>query len=215
MAVLCFICWYYPMGLYRNAEWTNAVHLRSFLLVLLIWQFFLFTSTFAHMIIAGLPNPDIAASIMNLIFVLMFVFCGILAGPEDLPRFWIFMYRISPFTYIVEGFLGASLADAPVECTDVETLRFAPPTGTDCREYMYKYMSMAGGHLINASSDSIRQCEYCPLSSTNYFLENFNMKFDNSWRNFGLLWAYIAFNITATVVFYWLARVPKKRRVQM
>jgi ATP-binding cassette, subfamily G (WHITE), member 2, PDR len=28
MAVLMFFCWYYPIGLYRNAEPTDAVHER-------------------------------------------------------------------------------------------------------------------------------------------------------------------------------------------
>jgi flagellar biosynthesis/type III secretory pathway M-ring protein FliF/YscJ len=31
------------------------------------------------------------------------------------------------------------------------------------------------------------------------------------WRNFGLLWVYVVFNIFAAVFFYWLARVPKNK----
>lgn len=214
MAIFCFICWYYPIGLYRNAEWTDQVHSRGIIIFLLVWQFFLFTSTFSHMMIAGLPNPDIAAGIMNLIFVLMFVFCGILAGPRDLPGFWVFMYRVSPFTYIVEGFLGSALANAPVVCAPEEILRFTPANGTTCAAYLSDYMSVAGGNLIGTSSESTEECSYCPMSNTNPFLQGINVNFDNRWRNFGILWVYIVFNVAAAVFLYWFARVPKTSKVR-
>jgi ATP-binding cassette, subfamily G (WHITE), member 2, PDR len=46
MAVVIFFCWYYPIGLYRNAIPTNSVHERGFLMFLLVWMFLLFASTF-------------------------------------------------------------------------------------------------------------------------------------------------------------------------
>ena len=36
----------------------------------------------------------------------------------------------------------------------------------------------------------------------------------NMWRNFGILWAYIIFNIFAALGVYWLARVPKGKKVE-
>ncbi len=47
MAVLMFFCWYYPIGLYRNAEPTGAVNERGALVFLFVWAFMMFTSTFA------------------------------------------------------------------------------------------------------------------------------------------------------------------------
>jgi hypothetical protein len=47
MAVLMFFCWYYPIGLYRNAIPTDAVNERGALVFLFVWAFMLFTSTFA------------------------------------------------------------------------------------------------------------------------------------------------------------------------
>lgn len=41
MAVIIFFCFYYPIGLYQNAEPTNAVHERGALFFLLILQFML------------------------------------------------------------------------------------------------------------------------------------------------------------------------------
>jgi ABC-type multidrug transport system permease subunit len=113
MAIFCFICWYFPIGLYRNAEYTDQVHTRGLAIILIVWCFLMFTSTFSHMMIAGLPNPEVGGSVGNLLYTMMFLFCGILAGPTELPGFWIFMYRVNPFTYVVEGLLGATLGNAP------------------------------------------------------------------------------------------------------
>jgi ATP-binding cassette subfamily G (WHITE) protein 2 (PDR) len=113
-AVLMFLCWYYPMGLFRNAEWTNAVTERGGLMFLLVWQFLLFTSTFTHMIIAGVADPITGGNLANLLFSLSLVFCGVLAtpsGPNAFPRFWIFMYRVSPFTYL-GAFLSCTLCES-------------------------------------------------------------------------------------------------------
>lgn len=44
-ALLVFICYYYPVGLWRNAEPTGAVHERGALFFLLLQQFLLFVSS--------------------------------------------------------------------------------------------------------------------------------------------------------------------------
>jgi ATP-binding cassette subfamily G (WHITE) protein 2 (PDR) len=51
MAVLIYFCWYYPIGLFRNAEPTDAVTERGGLMFLLVLTFLLFTSTFTNMTI--------------------------------------------------------------------------------------------------------------------------------------------------------------------
>lgn len=54
MAIVIWACIYYPVGLYRNAEPTNAVHERGALFFLLTWAFLLFTSTFTDMCVAAI-----------------------------------------------------------------------------------------------------------------------------------------------------------------
>ena len=39
-----------------------------------------------------------------------------------------------------------------------------------------------------------------------------NASYDTRWRNFGILWAFIIFNMFAAIGLYWLARVPKKQK---
>lgn len=76
MSVFSFLLWYFPIGLFRNAEWTNQVHERGMTIFMLIWAFFVMTSTFSNMLIAGLPNADIAGGVLTLLFIMMFAFCG-------------------------------------------------------------------------------------------------------------------------------------------
>jgi hypothetical protein len=91
MAVVIFFCYYYPVGLYQNAQHTDQVHLRGALYFLFLLQFMLWGSTFTTMIIAGMPTAEEGANIANLLFSLALVFCGVLASPESLPGFWIFV----------------------------------------------------------------------------------------------------------------------------
>ena len=75
-ALLIFVTWYYPIGLYRNALPAGEVSEREALFFLLVWAFLLFTSTFAHLIIAGVDTAETGANIGNLLFSLCLIFCG-------------------------------------------------------------------------------------------------------------------------------------------
>ncbi|PNS19404.1 Brefeldin A resistance protein [Sphaceloma murrayae] len=212
-ATLLFFCWYYPIGLYANAAQTDAVTLRGAQTWLFIVAFILFSSTFSHMIIAGIETAENGGNVANLLFSLSLLFCGVLRGPSQLPGFWIFMYRVSPFTYLVSGLLSSSIKDSAVACADNEFLRFPPPAGQTCLEYMTPYIQggngvpPAGGYLLDDNATS--QCQFCPISNTNTFLGGVSINPNTTWRDFGILFAYIVFNIAAAAFLYWLIRVPK------
>lgn len=210
MAIFCFLVWFYPVALYRNMQPTDSVDIRSFQTLLLVLVAFLFASALAHMLIAGSPNEEVAGAIGTLMTIMLYAFCGILVGPDALPRFWIFMYRVNPFTYLVSSFMATTLGQAPAYCADTEFQRFAPANGT-CLEYMQKYMNMAGGYLRdNQATD---QCEYCQIDNTDQFLRRINASWDTRWRDFALLWVYIVFNVAAAMFLYRLCRVPKGKKV--
>jgi ABC-type multidrug transport system permease subunit len=207
MAVFIYFCWYYPIGLFRNARPDHAVTERGGLMFLLIWSFLLFTSTAAHMVIAGIETAETGGNIANLLFSLSLVFCGVLVGPKALPGFWIFLYRVSPFTYLVSAMLSVGVANTTVKCSSVEILHFQPLDGTTCGEYMSDYIKMAGGYLTDPQAKS--ECGFCSIGDTNVFLASVSSNYADRWRNFGIMWAYIVFNIAAAVFLYWLVRVPK------
>ncbi|RAQ80304.1 multidrug resistance protein CDR1 [Aspergillus flavus] len=210
MAALMFFCWYYPIGLYNNAKPTDAVTERGGLMFLLIWVFLLFTSTFAHMVIAGIELAETGGNIATLLFSLCLIFCGVLATPENMPGFWIFMYRVSPFTYLISAMLSTGLSGTDVQCEAVELLHFNPPANQSCQQYMAAYIQGAQGYLQNPEATT--GCAFCTVSKTDTYLAAISSNFDDAWRNFGLMWVYIAFNIGAAVFIYWLARVPKGKR---
>ncbi|KAJ5335102.1 hypothetical protein N7452_007505 [Penicillium brevicompactum] len=212
VAVLMFFCWYYPVGLYRNAQMTDAVHERGALMFLFVLLFLWFTSTFSHMVIAGVETAETGGNIANLLFALLLLFCGVVSTPEAMPGFWIFLYRVSPFTYLVSGMLSTAVSGTTAICSSIETLVFDPPANQSCADYLGAYASRTGGYIENPNAMSA--CSFCTISSTDTFLAAVFSFWSEAWRNFGILWAYLVFNIIAALGIYWLARVPKANKTK-
>lgn len=169
----------------------------------------LLTSTFANLCIAGISSEQAAGNIVNLLGLFMFFFCGVIATPQAMPGFWIFMYRCNPFTYLVDGLMSTALARAPATCAANEVLLFQPGSGNGtCGQYMASYISAYGGALFNP--DATENCQYCRITNTDTFLSAVNISFDTVWRSWGILWAFIVFNAVGAVLLYWIFRVPKK-----
>ncbi len=213
MATLVFVSWYYPIGMYRNAIPEGQVVERGALMWMFNWLFLLFTSTFSTMIIAGIETAETGGNLGQLLFSLTLIFCGVLAGPSALPGFWIFMYYLSPFSYLVEGMLATGLANTKVVCSSIEINSFNPPPGKTCAEYMEPYISAFGGYLQENTLNSTPKCKFCSYLETNSVLARMSVYYSNRWRDFGILWAYVLFNICAALFLYWLARVPRKQKV--
>lgn len=76
MALAAYLCWYYPIGLYQNANLTHDVASRGGLTFLFIWAFMMFTSTSTHILVAGIDSADSAGSVGNICYMLCISFCG-------------------------------------------------------------------------------------------------------------------------------------------
>ncbi|KAJ5190035.1 CDR ABC transporter [Penicillium cf. griseofulvum] len=209
MSVLAFFCWYYPIGFYRNAQPTNAVTERSAIMYVLIMLFLSFTSSFSSMVIAAIENAETGSNIAQFMFSLCLIFNGVLSSPSEMPRFWIFMYRLSPFTYYVSAVLSTGLSGATVECSSIEVLTVSPPDGQTCGSYLEPYINTIHGTLLNPEASV--DCKVCTMSRTDQFLANLNIYNSDVPRNIGILFGYVAFNISMTLVLYWFFRVPKPR----
>ena len=122
------------------------------------------------------------------------------------------MYHISPFTYLVSGMLSVGLANAPISCSTEEFLHFSPPSLVSCSTYLAPYIEVLGGYLTPESMNSTSECVFCSVSETNTFLKGVSAEYGDRWRNLGIFWVYVVFNIVAAVGLYWLARVPKGKR---
>lgn len=85
LAILAWASWYWPVfGYHQTSE-------QRGLMLLFVIQFMIFSSTFAHMVIAAMPDAETAGNIATLLFSLMLTFNGVLQTPQALPGFWIFM----------------------------------------------------------------------------------------------------------------------------
>ncbi|KUJ24542.1 uncharacterized protein LY89DRAFT_776636 [Mollisia scopiformis] len=212
-SVFMWALFYYPVGFYKNAEDAGQAIERGGLMWLLFWQFLLFMSTFAHMCISFADTADEGGNVANFLFVLIFFFCGVLATPDSMPRFWIFLYRASPLSYWVSAVLSTGIANVEVTCASNEYTIVNPPNGQTCGDYMADYISRAGGYLLNP--EAMIDCSYCKIKETNQFLSAIGSDYGDRWRNFGIMWAFILFNIVAALSLYWLVRVPKGKKKKL
>ncbi|KAL4894030.1 ABC-2 type transporter-domain-containing protein [Aspergillus ambiguus] len=197
--VIAWACYYYPI--YGASQ---APH-RQGLMLLFVVQFYIFTSTFASLIISALPDAETGGTIATLLFIMALTFNGVMQPPNALPGFWIFMYRVSPLTYLIAGLTATGLHGRPIECSREELSVFNPPAGTTCGEYMAPYLQAAPGTLYNPTAT--QGCEYCQLQNADQYLASSNIFYSERWRNYGLGWAYIGFNIMGTVALYYMFRV--------
>jgi ABC-type multidrug transport system permease subunit len=198
--ILIWACFYYAViGIQGSV--------RQILILLYCIQLFIYASAFAQMCIAALPDAQTASGIVTLFTFMSLLFCGVLQTPSALPGFWIFMYRLSPFTYWVGGIVSTALHGREIRCTQTETSIFNPPPGQTCGEYLAPYLQVAPGTLQNP--ESLEQCRYCSISTSDQFLAGSQIYWTERWRNFGIVWAYVIFNIAMAVLTYYLFRVAK------
>jgi ABC-type multidrug transport system permease subunit len=199
--IITFACVYYPTAGIQSSD-------RQGLVLLYFIQFFVYASTFAHMTIAALPNEETAAAINTLLVVMSIMFCGVLQPASAMPGFWIFMYRVSPFTYWIGGLVATELHDRKIQCSPTELSVFNPPGGMTCERYLASYFQAgAPGTLQNPSATA--GCEYCGVQVADQFLGQVDISWDYRWRNWGFVWAYVVFNVVVTILAYWFFRVRK------
>jgi len=89
---------------------------------------------------------------------------------------------------------ATALGHQTIRCSDVELVQLNPPDGMSCAQYMNPFISSAGGYLANP--DATTACSFCSMSTADQFLASgFNIFYGHAWRNFGLMFAYIVFNV--------------------
>jgi ATP-binding cassette subfamily G (WHITE) protein 2 (PDR) len=183
---------------------------RQGLILLYCIQFLIFGSTYAQFIVAAAPDSATAGIIATVLFALCLGFNGVFQPPNALPGFWLFMYRVSPLTYFVGGMASTTLHALPVVCSSDEIAVFRPPGNLTCGTYLQKYIELgAPGQLLNGSATTF--CEWCSFRTADQVLAISEIQWGDRWRNFGILFSYIGFNIAACVGFYYVFRVKQWR----
>ncbi|OCB87187.1 hypothetical protein A7U60_g5703 [Sanghuangporus baumii] len=200
-SIILFFCWYWTVGFDTSrAGYT--------FLVVIIW-FPLYFTTMAQAIGTISPNPLIDSVITSVLYAFAIIFAGVLQ-PFSQLGWWKWMYRVSPYTYFVEGILGQALSGFEIRCSSSELATIEPPNGQTCEQYLRDFISLSGGYLQNA--DATSGCEYCSYEFTDQFLEtSFNIYDKYRWRDFGLLMVYVCFNIAGMFALAYIFRVRLRR----
>ncbi|KAL1743665.1 ABC-2 type transporter-domain-containing protein [Schizophyllum fasciatum] len=192
-----FLCWYWTVG------FANDRAGYTYLMLGLVFPFYYTTIGFA--VAAMAPNAEIANILFSLIFSFVLTFDGVVQ-PFSQLGWWRWMYRLSPYTYFIEGLLGQAAGHGNVTCSDIEYVTLSPPSGQSCNDYLTPYMSMAGGYLTNP--DATSDCQFCAVKTTDQFLQqSFNIFYSNHWRDFGIMVAFTVFNVAIIFAFTWFFRI--------
>lgn len=207
MALIAYLTWYYPTGLYRTGLATESLNARGALTFFFLWSYMIFSSTFAQLVGSIIPDAATGINVANLLFMLSTIFCGILVNPSALPGFCLFMWRVSPVSYFASGLATVGMAGVAITCRPEELATMDPPTGTYCDEYLGPFLKATQAVLINPHATTA--CKVCPLSTTSSLLERFGMNYAYRNRDAGLTLCYSVFNIVAMMLLYRYLRVKK------
>jgi ATP-binding cassette, subfamily G (WHITE), member 2, SNQ2 len=169
---------------------------------LMTCQFELFYVGFGQAIASFSANELLASLYVPFFFLFVVAFCGVVVPYAALPTFWrAWMYWVTPFHYLLEGFLAAVTHGVPVECDANELARFAAPAGMSCTAYTEQFIKQVGGY-VQVGADGL--CEFCQYRDGDEFAASFNVFYGNIWRDYGLMWVYIVFNFAVVFFCSWL-----------
>ncbi|ORZ28975.1 ABC-2 type transporter-domain-containing protein [Lobosporangium transversale] len=191
-ATVFFLVFYWTVGFVSDSVLT-------FYTWLMITVFSLFAITLGQLIAALTPSTTVAALLNPFIFSSLNLFCGVMIPFAAMPKFWSsWIYWLDPYHYIIEGLVASQLHNVPVRCANDEYSIFNVPAGQTCGSYAATFLEKAMGYLNNPNDTS--NCQYCQYEYGQDFYRNLNMDFDNRWRNLGILFIYIAFNVIMLMV---------------
>jgi ABC-type multidrug transport system ATPase subunit/ABC-type multidrug transport system permease subunit len=169
-------CWYFPPHFPRDTYTAASV----WLFLMLFEVFYL---GFGQAIAAFSPNELLASLLVPLFFTFIVSFCGVVMPYQSLPSFWqSWMYWLTPFKYLLEGFLGLLTQGQEIVCETREMAIFPPPPGQDCQTYAGQFAQEAGGY-VEALADG--NCGFCQYATGEAFAASFNVFPQYIWRDFG------------------------------
>ena len=207
---LFWIPWYYMVQFGRES--TRAGYSWGFYML-----FQLYYSSFAQAVATISPNAMIASMLFATLFSFVIVFCGVVQPPPQLPYFWRkWMFRLSPFTWIVEGMMGNFIHDQPVQCEPDEFNVLYPPSGMSCDDYLGDFSWTFDKAPPESRTGYYEQgpngtCRYCMMRHGEDYLQSILLDSSHRYRDIGFIIAYIAFNYGLYIFLYYIFRVHKWR----
>lgn len=192
---LYWACWYwptfFPRGTYPSASMWLMVSIFE------VWYV-----SFGQAVAAFSPNELLASLLVPIGFTFVVSFPGIVVPYMSLPYFWrSWMYWLTPFKYLLESMLAIVTHNIPVQCDTSEMARFRAPPGETCQSYAGPYTQQAGGYVTELGNGL---CGFCQYANGDEFAASFNVYYRYLWRDYGIFWAFCAFNIAVVFICSWL-----------
>eukprot|EP01132_Coremiostelium_polycephalum_P010253 gene10253-12576_t len=154
---LFFVCSYWTSGIQFDAD-------TGFYFWFIFIIFLFFCVSFGLALGAVSINLLFALTIFPIMIIFLFLFCGIMVPPQDLPHFWrSWVYKLNPCTYFLEGILTNILKHVQVKCTESDLLKFTPPPGLTCNEYTANFT--ASYPIGKIEGGDTTDCGYCIYTS--------------------------------------------------
>lgn len=120
---------------------------------------------------------------MHVLIPAVVSFCGVVVPYAGLPTFWqSWMYWLTPFKYLLEGFLALLVRGQEIRCETTELAIFPPPSGQDCQTYAGQFAQQSGGYVQTQPDGN---CGFCQYATGEAFAASFNVFPQYIWRNFG------------------------------
>lgn len=70
------------------------------------------------------------------------------------------MYYLTPFRYLLEGFLSLAVHGIQIKCADTEFARFSAPPGQTCQSYTQPFIAQVGGYVQTGANGICELCQY-------------------------------------------------------
>lgn len=115
-----------------------------------------------------LPTKLLASLLVPIFFLFVVCFCGVVVPYVALPYLWrSWMYYLTPFRYLLAGFLGVAVHGVEVVYDSRELAHFAAPPGQTCESYTQPFIQQAGGYVQTGAGGL---CEFCQYATGDEFV---------------------------------------------
>lgn len=162
---LYYCCWWF------GSVGRGASGFASFYAWLMMMLFELFYTGMGQAIASFSPNELLASLFVPIFFLFVVSFCGVVVPYATLPHFWqSWMYWLTPFHYLLEGFLSIAVHDRELVCAASEFARFYAPPGQTCQSYTESFIRTSGGYVQNGT-DGL--CEFCQYATGDEYVSAF------------------------------------------
>jgi len=97
-----------------------------------------------------------------------------------------------------------------ITCSESEINIFQPPANTTCGAFIAPFLAHGPGTIYNPSATE--NCEYCRYDQGDEYLGTLNVGWHGRWRDYGVMWVYVMFNIGVLLVVTGLPRLIKAKK---